>query len=235
MRGGHVRERTETFPLCLEAPQPASLLAPMRLGIGLPLAPTPNGGPRYSAAFHPHPVERGAIAFGSCSQQSKYRHALAAAAQLLLAQRLQVKAVVETGGGRAADEHDDIVGAGVDLLAELLQALSDVHRIPDERVVDAAGRTDIADHRRAGVNADAQANGPQVFGAPALVVLSQRQCNRPRRTARAQRVIALDGGRTPEDHHGVADVLVDRALFGIDTAGEQAEMAVEELGDLGRR
>src|SRR5215470_9270467 len=175
MRNGHLRERTETFPLCLGAPQPASLLAPMRLGIGLPLAPTPNGSPRYSAAFHPHPMERGAIAFRSCLPQAKYRQALAAAAQLLLAQRLQGKAVVEKGGGRAADEHDDIVGAGVDLLAELLQALGDVHRIPDERVVDAAGRTDIADHRRAGVNADAQANGLQVLGPTALVVLPQRQ------------------------------------------------------------
>src|SRR5262245_9436113 len=127
--------------------------------------PSPSGGARRNR-FWPR------------SQQAKHRHALAAAPQVVLAQRLQGKAFVETGGGLAADEHDDIIRAGVDLLAELLQALGDVHRIPDERVVDAARRTDIADHRRAGVNADAQANGPQVFGAPALVVLSQRQRNR---------------------------------------------------------
>ena len=48
-------------------------------------------------------------------------------------------------------------------------------------------------------------------------------------------VIGLQGRRAPERHHGIADILVDRALLGVDAAGEQAEMAVEELGQLGRR
>ena len=54
----------------------------------------------------------------SVLQQPEDDQALAAAAQLLLAERLQGKAVVETGGGFAADEHDDVVGPGVDFLAE---------------------------------------------------------------------------------------------------------------------
>ena len=49
-------------------------------------------------------------------------------------------------------------GVRVDLLAECLKALGGVHGVADDGVVDAAWRPDVADDKRAGVDADTQSD-----------------------------------------------------------------------------
>ena len=57
------------------------------------------------------------------------------------------------GPGADQDRHGRLVGA--DLLRQLLDALGRVHRVADDAVIAAAGRTDIADRDHARVDADA--------------------------------------------------------------------------------
>src|SRR5215471_876286 len=116
MANRQLRSRTETFPLCLEAPQPASLLAPMRLGTRASVGPDPQ---RQSATRRRVPSPSGGTRrtrFRDCLKQAEDGQTLAAAAQLLLAEGLEGEAVVEDGGRLAAEKHDDVVAAGVDLL-----------------------------------------------------------------------------------------------------------------------
>src|SRR5574338_1496078 len=93
------------------------------------------------------------------------------------AARQQVLAEIEAGcvSRRRADQlaadHDHRVGAAViGLAAELLQPLGDVHGVADEGVIDATGRADIADQRRAAVDADADADRLQPLAGTAGVV-----------------------------------------------------------------
>src|SRR5437667_7300883 len=63
-------------------------------------------------------------------------------------------AILERRQRMTARQHDDLLAVLHELLAELLEALGDVHRIADHGEVDPAGRTDIADHHRAGMQPD---------------------------------------------------------------------------------
>src|SRR6266545_660561 len=74
--------------------------------------------------------------------------------------------------GAAAGQHDDLLAILHELLAELFEALGDVHGVADHGEVHAARRADIADHHRAGMEPDAHPDRRLTSGAAHGIVLT---------------------------------------------------------------
>src|SRR5579864_4545964 len=90
---------------------------------------------------------QGARRLSRLSDELKNLQALLLAFDQMLAALDERKAVVRGGKNLFADQRDRL-GIGIDGLAEALEPLRRVHRVADDRVVDAIRRADIADDHR---------------------------------------------------------------------------------------
>src|SRR5687768_5728005 len=100
-------------------------------------------------------------------------------------------------------------------LGESLDPACEVHRIADRGVIEPIGRADAADHRAAGVDADADIEAGAETAELAAQLL-QRIGHLQRCRDRPGGMIGISGGRPPEGHDRIADELVERAAMAED-------------------
>ncbi len=136
--------------------------------------------------------------------------------------------------GRGGSRQDDDFGLALQACAQFLDSRRRVHAVADDRVVDPAGRADIADDHRAAVQADSHPDRRQPDGAALRVVSPYRRRDFTRGPQGPRRMVLLDLRRSPERHDGVADELVHRAAFRLDAGGQQGEVAVQQRRGLRR-
>ena len=94
-----------------------------------------------------------------------------------------------------------IGSAAANHLAQLLQALGDVHRVPDQRVVEPVARADVAHHGRAGMEAEPSRSGGTSPSAQHPISDQQGRAHRP------CGMVGLRQGRAPERHHSIVQEL----------------------------
>src|SRR5436190_2793871 len=115
----------------------------------------------------------------------------------------QVKrgAVLDGAECAAAHQHDHLLAVLHELLAELFEALGDVHRVAHHREIDSPGCTDIAHHGRPRMQADADADGRLAGGGAHRVVLLDRSGDGKRCPDRRTGVVLVARDATPHRHH----------------------------------
>ena len=99
------------------------------------------------------------------------------------------------------------------VLVDAFEATGEVHGVADHRVVKPFCRTHVADDDFAGIQANACAENRTTFGEPFFLEFNEACLTTQRCLRRAQCVVGDVLRSTPECHHGVADVLIDRAVF----------------------
>ena len=97
---------------------------------------------------------------------------------------------------------------------------------PDHGEVHPAGRADIADDDRAGMQADAHADRELAGGAAHRIVLADGPGDGQRRANRVIGMVLHAGQPAPHRHNRIADILVDHAVLMVDAGAEQGEVVV---------
>ena len=92
------------------------------------------------------------------------------------------------------------------------------------------GGADVSDHRRAAVDADAEARPVRPPGRHGLGSIGKRK----RGSRRAQRMVGLVDGCVEDDHHGVAREPLDHPVLGRDDGHDLRPVGVQHGDDLGR-
>ena len=147
----------------------------------------------------------------------------------------QPEEAVERRRPAAGAGHDRDLAVPWRAPSELFQARGNVHRVADRGVVDAAGKPDIADQHRAGMQPDAHAAGVEAGGAALTVEHLDLTCHRQRALAGGACMIGVGLWRAPEGHQAVADVFVDGAAGRLDRRTDARQQVVEVGCGLGRR
>ena len=134
------------------------------------------------------------------------------------------------GHGLVALRRSGLAGhdGGAVKLVEPLQAGGQVHRVADDRVVEAFGRSQVADDGLAGVQADAHGQGRQLQPGKAPVETFQGVPLEQRRPAGPHRLVFLVQGGAPQGHDGVAFEFIHRALLLQDDLGHGGKVVVEQ-------
>jgi hypothetical protein len=112
------------------------------------------------------------------------------------------------------------------------QARGEVHAVADGGVVEAVGRAQVADHRRARVHADAHADLRQPLRPQLLAQLRDVLLHLARRPQRMRRLLRVLDRRAEHGHHGVADEAVHGAVVALHDGGGAGEVQVEDLRDV---
>ncbi len=116
-------------------------------------------------------------------------------------------------------------------LRKSFHARGDVHRIADRRIVVPLGRTDVPDRHGAVVDADSDRQRGKRLPLEFLIERIERHQHGKRALHRlAARVLRLTR-RAEEDHHSIADELVDRSVVAMDSMHHAVEIALQNSRD----
>ena len=115
--------------------------------------------------------------------------------------------------------------AGLARPRHVLEARSEIYRIPGDRIFPVGIAAGAARHHLAARNADMDAQVARRF----LSERSDRLVNVACRPHGALRIVGMRGGRAENGHDVVADMLVDRTAIALDDTIDDFEIAVEQV------
>ena len=115
--------------------------------------------------------------------------------------------------------------SGPKLLVQAFEARCQIHRVAKGRVVHALNRPKVTDHGLPDMNAKSREEWLQTLSLKLGVELFARQSAHKSCPASSLDMVRLWIGCVPEDHHSVADELVDCSAFGEESLRQHGEIA----------
>ena len=114
----------------------------------------------------------------------------------------------------------------------VLKPAGQVDRVADHREIFALATAQVADHHRAGVDADAHGQADAALALELLVQLGQRRLHIQRRAHRPLGIALLRGWDAEDRHHRIADELLDPAALARDRRREPAKVGPNDVAHI---